>query len=345
MRLVFMGTPDFSVPTLEKLIESKHEVVAVVTGEDKVRGRGMKPSFTPVKECAVKNNIDVYTPLRIKGNEEFINTLRELNADAIIVIAYGQILPKEVIEMPKYGCINIHASILPKYRGAAPIQWAVIDGLKETGISIMQMDEGLDTGDVLSLTKIKIAANETGGSLFDKLSLLGGDALLETLDNIENGNITRTKQIDEESTYAKKLDKSIGNIDFSMKAEAIERLIRGLNPWPSAYTYMNGKILKVWEGSVYTSLDELNGFKAKEDGGAKDTGISESEKNTENEKIIEMQNSYGKIEGATKEEIIVKCKENYLGIKQLQLEGKKRMDAKTFMLGVDLSKMPTFLGK
>ena len=323
MRVVFMGTPDFSVPTLEKLIESKHEIVAVVTGEDKVRGRSMKPSFTPVKQCAIDHNIDVYTPHRIKGNDEFITTLKKLNPDAIIVIAYGQILPKEVIDMPKFGCINIHASLLPKYRGAAPIQWAVIDGLKETGVSIMHMDEGLDTGDVLSVSKVTIGEEETGGSLFDKLSLLGGDALLETLDNLESGNINPVKQNDDESTYAKKLDKSLGNLDFSMDANVVERLIRGLNPWPSAYTYMNGKMLKIWQANTYKNLEEIKDLKVKE---------SDSD-------------AFGKIEGVTKEEIIVKCNESYLGITSLQLEGKKRMDAKSFMLGVSMEKMPAVLGK
>lgn len=283
----------------------------------------MKPSFTPVKQCAIDHNIDVYTPHRIKGNDEFITTLKKLNPDAIIVIAYGQILPKEVIDMPKFGCINIHASLLPKYRGAAPIQWAVIDGLKETGVSIMHMDEGLDTGDVLSVSKVTIGEEETGGSLFDKLSLLGGDALLETLDNLESGNINPVKQNDDESTYAKKLDKSLGNLDFSMDANVVERLIRGLNPWPSAYTYMNGKMLKIWQANTYKNLEEIKDLKVKE---------SDSD-------------AFGKIEGVTKEEIIVKCNESYLGITSLQLEGKKRMDAKSFMLGVSMEKMPAVLGK
>lgn len=318
MKLVFMGTPDFSVPTLEKLIESKHEVALVVTQPDRPKGRSGKPAFSPVKECALAHDIKVSQPERVRGNEEFINELREINPDAIIVIAYGQILPKEVIEMPKYGCINIHASILPKYRGAAPIQWAVIDGLKETGVTIMAMDEGLDTGDILEVGKVELEKEETGGSLFDKLSFMGGPLLLETLDKFEEGTINRIKQNDEESTYAKKLSKQTGEIDFNNEAQVIERLVRGLNPWPSAYTHMNGKLLKIWKSEVIESIDDLAGFTKKD-------GFS---------------GNPGEIAGCTKKALYVKCKDKFLAISELQLEGKKRMDTTSFLLGYSLEELP-----
>lgn len=321
MKLVFMGTPDFSVPTLEKIIESKHEIALVVTQPDRPKGRSGKPAFSPVKECAIAHNIKVSQPERIRGNEEFINELREINPDAIIVIAFGQILPKEVIEMPKYGCINIHASILPKYRGAAPIQWAVIDGLKETGVTIMAMDEGLDTGDILEVGKLELDKEETGGSLFDKLSFMGGPLLLETLDKFEAGTIERVKQNDEESTYAKKLSKQTGEIDFNMSAVDIERLVRGLNPWPSAYTHMNGKMLKIWKSEVVESIDDINGFVKKE-------GFN---------------NEPSEVAGKTKNALYVKCKDNYLAIYELQLEGKKRMDTTSFLLGYNLEDIPSKL--
>lgn len=321
MKLVFMGTPDFSVPTLEKLIESKHEVALVVTQPDRPKGRSGKPAYSPVKESAIAHDIKVSQPERVRGNEEFINELREINPDAIIVIAYGQILPKEVIDMPKYGCINIHASILPKYRGAAPIQWAVIDGLKETGVTIMAMDEGLDTGDILEVGKLELDKEETGGSLFDKLSFMGGPLLLETLDKFENGTIERIKQNDEESTYAKKLSKQTGEIDFNTDACVIERLVRGLNPWPSAYTHMNGKLLKIWKSEVIKSIDDIAGF-------TKKAGFN---------------GNPGEIAGCTKKALFVKCKDDYLAITELQLEGKKRMDTTSFLLGYSLEELPNKL--
>jgi methionyl-tRNA formyltransferase len=313
MRIVFMGTPDFSVPTLESLIESKHEIVAVVTQPDKAKGRGGKMTFPPVKEAAIKAGLTVYQPERVR-NEEFVETLRTLNPDVIIVIAFGQILPKSVIEMPKYGCINIHASLLPKYRGAAPIQWSIIDGEKETGVTIMAMDEGLDTGDILEVGIVKIAEDETGGGLFDKLSYAGGPLLLETLDKLENGTATRIPQDDSISTYAKKLDKQTGNIDFNMSAVAIERLVRGLNPWPSAYTRLDGKTLKIWKAEVV------------------------KEEATQKKDLKEAKP--GQIIAVSKDEIYVATGEGILSIKELQLEGKKRMTTDAFLRGynIDLSK-------
>lgn len=323
MRLIFMGTPDFSVPTLEKLIESEHEVVCCVTQEDKARGRSGKLTPTPVKECALKNNIEVLTPIKIRNNVEFIEKLRTYNADAIIVIAFGQILPTEVLNMTKYGCINIHASLLPEYRGAAPIQWAVIDGLKETGITIMQMDEGLDTGDIINVKKIPIDKKETGGSLFDKLALLGPELLLDTLKLIEEGKVNAIKQDESKSSYAKKLDKKTGLIDFNQTSESIERLVRGLDPWPSAYTYFAGKMLKIWDCECVDESDKQGGFGSNSSGDLYNPG-----------KLL--------IKG--KDKLFVKTKDGFLSINELQLEGKKRMDTKSFLLGINQDKLPDYLG-
>lgn len=294
-----MGTPDFSVPTLQSLIDSKHQVIAVVTQPDKPKGRGNEMSFPPVKEKALQYEIPIFQPVKVR-EETFINTLKELNPDAIVVIAFGQIIPKSILDLPKYGCINIHASLLPKLRGAAPIQWAIINGEEETGITTMFMAEGLDTGDMLLKTVVPIEKEETGGSLHDKLSVIGGDLILETLEQLENGTAIRIKQDDKLSNYVGTLNKSLGNIDFSKPAKEIERLIRGLNPWPSAYTFLNGKMLKIWKASViekeYTSQ----------------TGV-----------VVEI----------TKDEMIVKTGEGALAFKELQLEGKKRMTTDAFLRG------------
>lgn len=299
MRIIFMGTPDFSVPTLQSLIDSKHQVIAVVTQPDKPKGRGNEMSFPPVKEKALQYEIPIFQPVKVR-EEPFINTLKELNPDAIVVIAFGQIIPKSILDLPKYGCINIHASLLPKLRGAAPIQWAIINGEEETGITTMFMAEGLDTGDMLLKTVVPIEKEETGGSLHDKLSVIGGDLILETLEQLENGTAIRIKQDDKLSNYVGTLNKSLGNIDFSKPAKEIERLIRGLNPWPSAYTFLNGKMLKIWKASViekeYTSQ----------------TGV-----------VVEI----------TKDEMIVKTGEGALAFKELQLEGKKRMTTDAFLRG------------
>ena len=222
MRIIFMGTPDFSVPTLEALVASGHEVVAVVTQPDKPKGRGKEIHMSPVKECALQHNIPVYQPVRAR-DEAFVEEMRALNPDAMVVIAFGQILPKSLLDLPKYGCVNIHASLLPKYRGAAPIQWAVINGDKETGITTMMMDVEMDTGDMLEKTVVKLNPDETGGSLFDRLSLLGGSLILSTLGKLEKGEITPQPQDHEKATYVKKISKSMGDIDWTMDAVSIER--------------------------------------------------------------------------------------------------------------------------
>ncbi len=302
MDILFMGTPDFAVPTLETLIKSEHRVIGVVTQPDKPKGRSGKLVASPVKEAAVKEGISVFQPERVK-DEAFLHVLRELNPDAIVVVAFGQILPLQVLELPQYGCFNVHASLLPKLRGAAPIQWSVIQGDEESGVTIMQMDEGLDTGDILLVERYKLDEKETGGSLFDKLSELGGPLMLRTLDLAEKGELKPVPQNEEEHTYAKMLSKSTGEMDFNKSAVELERLIRGLNPWPSAYTYLQGKMLKVWEAEVTE-------------------GIAGQEPGT--------------IVAVDKDSFTIQTGEGGLQVTSLQLEGKKRMDAGAFLRGFAL---------
>ncbi len=303
MRVVFMGTPDFSVPTLECIIEAGHEVVGVVTQPDKAKGRGKKVVYTPVKEKALEHGLTVYQPRRAR-EPEFIEQMRALNPDVMVVVAFGQILPKELLDIPKYGCVNVHASLLPKYRGAAPIQWAVIRGEKVSGVTTMQMDVGLDTGDMLLKTEVPLAEDETGGSLHDKLSVLGGDLLIETLKGLEAGTIVPEKQDDSQSgEYARMLDKSLGKIDFSMRAEEIERLIRGLNPWPSAYTSYNNKTMKLWKARVVSGGEAVP----------------------------------GQVLAVDKKGFTVQTGDGALQILELQMEGKKRMDAGAFLRGCPLT--------
>ena len=230
MKVLFMGTPDFAVPTLEHIIDAGHEVTLVVTQPDKVKGRGREVVMTPVKECAVKNNIPVFQPVKIK-DEESITTLKKYEFDVIVVVAFGQILSKEILDMPRYGCINVHSSLLPAYRGAAPIQWTIIYGEEKTGVSTMYMDEGLDTGDIILQEETPIANDETGGSLHDRLSVMGAKLLIKTLELVKDGNAPRTKQDNSKSNYVGMLDKSMGEMDFEKEAVTLERLIRGLNPW------------------------------------------------------------------------------------------------------------------
>lgn len=303
MRVVFMGTPDFSVPTLECIIEAGHEVVGVVTQPDKAKGRGKKVVYTPVKEKALEHGLTVYQPRRAR-EPEFIEQMRALNPDVMVVVAFGQILPKELLDIPKYGCVNVHASLLPKYRGAAPIQWAVIRGEKVSGVTTMQMDVGLDTGDMLLKTEVPLAEDETGGSLHDKLSVLGGDLLIETLKGLEAGTIVPEKQDDSQSgEYARMLDKSLGKIDFSMRAEEIERLIRGLNPWPSAYTSYDNKTMKLWKARVVPGGEAVP----------------------------------GQVLAVDKKGFTVQTGDGALQILELQMEGKKRMDAGAFLRGCPLT--------
>ncbi|OLR59162.1 methionyl-tRNA formyltransferase [Anaerostipes sp. 494a] len=298
MKVVFMGTPEFAVPTLQALIDH-HQVIGVVTQPDKQRGRGKKVQFPPVKEKAVEYDLPVYQPVKAR-EEEFVSVLRDLNPDVIVVVAYGQILPESILNIPKYGCINVHGSLLPKYRGAAPIQWSVLDGEEKTGITTMYMEKGLDTGDMIDKVELTLDPKETAGSLHDKLMVMGADLLLETLEKLENGTAVRTKQDDSLSCYAKMLTKDMGQVDFSKSAVEIERLIRGLNPWPSAYTSMDGKTMKLWDADI-TPYD----------------GDAEP----------------GTIVDVTKEAIVAATGEGALALKEIQLAGKKRMKVSAFLLG------------
>ncbi|MEI3322286.1 MAG: methionyl-tRNA formyltransferase [Eubacterium sp.] len=302
MKIVFMGTPDFSVNALENIVKAGHDVVGVITQPDKPKGRGGKMQYTPVKEKALELGLDVYQPQRVKETE-FIEKLKEMNPDAIVVIAFGQILPKAILDMPKYGCINVHASLLPKYRGAAPIQWSVIDGEKETGVTTMYMNEGLDTGDIIDKVVVPIDKKETGGSLFDKLAIEGGKLILKTLIELENGTAVRTPQDDSKSNYAGMINKQLGKIDFNKSANEIERLIRGLNPWPSAYTKMDGKTLKIWDADVDDSEND---------------------------------SAPGTITEIGKDFIRVATGKGSLKILELQLEGKKRMKTRDFLNGAKI---------
>ena len=301
MRVIFMGTPDFAVGTLEEIIKAGHEVVLVVSQPDKAVGRSKALKYTPVKECAVAHGIEVYQPAKIRA-EESVEYLRQYNADIIIVEAFGQIIPKAILDMPRFGCVNVHASLLPKYRGAAPIQWAVLNGDQVTGVTTMRMDEGLDTGDMIMKQEVIVDEDETGGSLFDKLSALGGSMILSTLKGLENGTITRTPQGESGTSYAKMLTKEMGHIDWTKDAVSIERLVRGLNPWPSAYTLYAGKTMKIWSAEV----TDLPG-----------------------------ERTPGKIH-VTKDRLFLETGEGVLDVKELQLEGKKRMDTASFLRGFQM---------
>lgn len=296
-----MGTPDFSVGTLEALIEAGHEVTLVVTQPDKPKGRGKAMQYTPVKETALAHGIEVYQPAKIR-EPECVEYLKKYEADIMVVVAFGQILTKEILDMPKYGCVNVHASLLPKYRGAAPIQWAVINGEKVSGVTTMRMDEGIDTGDMILKEEVELDSEETGGSLFERLAKTGAELCVKTLTAIEDGTATYTPQDNAQATHTKIIKKQLGEIDFTKPAEEIERLIRGLNPWPSAYTHWNGKTLKIWKASVVE----------KESG--KEPGTIEVGKNT----------------------IAVQTGKGMLQLEEIQLEGKKRMQTDAFLRGVSL---------
>ena len=309
MRVIFMGTPDFATGTLEEIVLAGHEVVGVVTQPDKPKGRGKNLMPTPVKEVAMKYNLPVYQPKKVR-EPEFVEVLRGLKPDVMVVAAFGQIISKEILEMPKYGCINVHASLLPAYRGAAPIQWAVINGDKESGVTIMQMDEGIDTGDMIEKVVVPIAEDETGGSLFDKLSQAGAKLCVKVLQDLEDGKAVREKQPEESTTpYARMINKKMGAIDWEKPEKEIEQLIRGLNPWPSAYTRLQGKTLKIWKAEVL---------------------------------LEHSQEAPGQITEVTKDSIVVQTGQGRLKILELQLEGKKRMDAASFLRGYALKEGESF---
>lgn len=250
MRTVFMGTPDFARDSLKALVEAGHKIELVVTNPDKPKGRGMKMIPSEVKEYALSQGLEITQPLKVRNNQEFVEKIKSIAPDVICVVAYGKIIPKEILEIPKFGCINVHGSLLPKYRGAAPIQWAVINGDKETGITTMFMDEGMDTGDMILKEVVEIGENETTGELWDRLSAIGGKILVKTLEMIENGSACREKQGDEFS-LAPMLNKDIAIIDWENKtAKQIKDLVRGLNPFMGAYSFLNDKKIKFWRVEV-----------------------------------------------------------------------------------------------
>lgn len=299
MRVIFMGTPDFAVGTLEEIIKAGHEVVLVVSQPDKAVGRSKALRYTPVKACAIEHGIEVYQPDKVR-EEVCIEYLRGYQPDIIIVEAFGQIIPKAILDMPRYGCVNVHASLLPKYRGAAPIQWAVINGDAVTGVTTMRMNEGLDTGDMIMKEEVIIRADETGGSLFDRLSEVGAKLCVKTMAAIEAGTAVYTPQDDEKATHTKKIYKELGSIDWTRDAKTIECLIRGLDPWPSAYTRLNDKTLKIWKAAVIA-----------DNSGAEPGCIVKVEK-----------------EGLT-----VQTGDGMLKLTEIQLEGKKRMPVEAFLNG------------
>ena len=302
MKIVFMGTPDFAQKSLEALYNAGHEILAVVTNIDKPKGRGMKLVESPVKEYAKSKNLTIFQPEKVRKNIEFIEQIKKLEPDVICVVAYGKILPSEILEIPKLGCINVHASLLPKYRGAAPIQWAVLNGDKTTGVTTMYMDIGMDTGDMILKQEVEIGENETTGELWDRLAIIGADLLVKTLKQIEKGTAPRIKQSDD-FTMAPMLNKEISKIDWKEKtAKQIKNLVRGLNPIMGAYSYLNGKKIKFWKVEV-----------------EKDTNS-----NQENGTVIKAND---------KEGLYIKAKDGVLKIIEIQGENAKRMNANDFLRG------------
>ena len=303
MNIVFMGTPEFAVPCLQKLIDDGHNVKGVFTQPDKPKGRGHKMQFPPVKECAVNAGIPVFQPLKMRDGEA-LSILESLNPELIIVVAYGKILPKEILEFPKFGCINMHASILPRYRGAAPIQWSVLNGEALSGVTAMQMDVGLDTGDMLLTKTVEIGENETAGELHDKLSLLGAQVMAETIDLLLNGELKPEKQDDSESNYAPMLSKDLCPIDWNETAQKVHNKVRGLSPWPVATAKLGEKKVKIHK-----------------------TIVSEPSNGKPGEVIVSDKKLIVACGGSTSVEIVV-----------LQTEGKKAMNAADFLRGNPIEK-------
>lgn len=299
MRVVFLGTPDFAVPALNSILKSDHDVVAVVTQPDRAKGRSGKPTFSPVKEVAVENAIPTYQFEKIRA--EGCEVLKNLRADIFVTCAYGQILSQEIIDIAPYGIVNIHASLLPEYRGAAPIQWAIIEGKRQTGISIMKTEAGIDTGAVVLQKSIAIGDNETAGELFERLSQLGASMIVEALDLIESGKAVFVEQDHSRATHVKMLKKEDGCIDWTKPSTDIYNLIRGMNPWPSAYTYYCGKLLKLWT-----------------------VEICDQHKNQAPGIVLSSDAENG---------IIISTGSGAIRVLELQLEGSKRMSAKDFLLG------------
>lgn len=299
MKVVFMGTPEIALGCLQKIIDEKYEVIGVVTQPDKPQNRGKKLGMPPVKELALKYDIPVYQPKKAR-DEEFIEVLKNLNPDVIVVVAYGQILPKAILDIPKFGCINVHVSLLPKYRGAAPINWVIINGEKKTGVTTMYMDEGLDTGDMILQEEFNLDDSITAGQLHDKMMEVGANILKETLDLIKKGCAPRIKQNHDEFSYAPMMNKNLGKLDFYKTAKEIHNLARGVNPWPSAYTTYDDNTMKVWKTRVLSeSSDKIPGTILKVD----------------------------------KDGIRVSTKENVILLEEIQMPGKKRVLVSEYIKG------------
>lgn len=309
LRILFMGTPDFARESLEAVYNADYEILGVVTNPDKPKGRGMKMVASPVKEFALEKRLTVYQPEKVRKNEEFIEKIKSLNPDVICVVAYGKILPKEILEIPKYGCINVHGSLLPKYRGAAPIQWAVLNGDKETGVTTMYMDVGMDTGDMILKEKVEIGEDETTGELWDRLSKIGGKLLIETLKQIEEGTAPREKQ-GEEFTMAPMLNKEMSKINWGEQtAQNIKNLVRGLNPIMGAYTFLDEKKIKFWKVDI-AKQDEI---------------IADN---------IEILRNGTVILSNPKEGLFIKTKDGILKVLEIQGENAKRMSIGDFLRGI-----------
>ena len=312
MKILFMGTPDFAQESLKALYEAKYEILGVVTNPDKPKGRGMKMIASPVKQYAQEKGIKVYQPVKVRNNTEFIEEVKSLNPDIICVVAYGKILPKELLDIPKLGCINVHGSLLPQYRGAAPIQWAVLNGDKKTGITTMYMDVGMDTGDMILKEEVEIGENETTGELWSRLSVIGGKLLVETLKQIEAGTAPRTKQ-SEEFTMAPMLDKQMAKINWEEKtAQEIKNLVRGLNPIMGAYSFLNGKKIKFWKVAIATNSEDA-------------TQTSEEE-NIKNGSSFASQNGIS-------DGLFIKAKDGIIQVLEIQGENAKRMPTADFLRG------------
>ena len=317
MKVVFMGTPDFAEKSLRSLVEAKYDVIGVVTNPDKPKGRGMKMVASPVKQYALEKGLKIYQPEKVRKNTEFIEEIKGLNPDVICVVAYGKILPKELLEIPKLGCINVHGSLLPKYRGAAPIQWAVLNGDKTTGVTTMYMDEGMDTGDMILKQEVEIGEDETTGELWDKLAKIGGELLVKTLKEIEKGTAPRQKQ-GEEFTLAPMLSKDMAKIEWNKKtAQEIKNLVRGLNPIMGAYTFLNGKKIKFWKVDL-----------AKED-----------------EIIAENLGFLGNgavLLADSKDGLYIKAKEGIIKVLEIQGENAKRMSIQDYLRGNPIDEFEVF---
>lgn len=317
MNIIFMGTPDFAKESLESIYNAGHNILAVVTNPDRPKGRGMKMIASPVKEFATEKNIKVFQPEKVRKNQEFIGEIKSLKPDVICVVAYGKILPKEILEIPTFGCINVHGSLLPKYRGAAPIQWAVLNGDKTTGITTMYMDEGMDTGDMILKEEVQIGEDETTGELWERLSKIGGKLLVKTLEQIENKTAPRNKQ-DGEFTIAPMLNKEMAKIDWEQKsAKEIKNLVRGLNPIMGAYSFIEGKKLKIWKVQVINNNDFFDKY----------------------EEFKEYENKFLNLEPGTiiyidkKDGIYVKTKDEIVLLLEVQAENAKKMSVQDYLRG------------